>query len=77
MPELLIPDLEPELHERLAARAARNGRTVEDEVKLILRSAGTENAAIWGWINRRREELSRTHTQRTDSVDLIREDRDR
>jgi len=77
MPDLLIPDLEPEVHSRLTARAARHGRTIEDEAKVILRSADGDNDAIWERINRRREELARTHPQTSDSVDLIREDRDR
>ena len=37
--QLIVRDLEQEVTDRLAARAARHGRTTEDEVREILRSA--------------------------------------
>jgi len=37
MPDLLIPDVEPELHSLLAARAAAHRRSLEEEARELLR----------------------------------------
>ena len=42
MASLTIRDLEPETKERLRVRAARHGRSMEEEVRVILRSAIAE-----------------------------------
>ena len=39
MASITIRDLEPELKERLRVRAARNQRSMEEEARVILRSA--------------------------------------
>lgn len=39
MAQLLIPDLDDDLRERLARRAREHGRSVEDEAQQILRNA--------------------------------------
>lgn len=39
MPDLLIKNIEEEVLEKLKARARRNGRSLEDEIKTILRRA--------------------------------------
>lgn len=44
MASITIRDLEPELKERLRVRAARNGRSMEEEARVILRSAVTSSA---------------------------------
>lgn len=44
MPTLTIRDLEPTVKERLRVRAARNGRSMEEEARAILRHATRENA---------------------------------
>lgn len=41
MASITIRDLEPEIKERLRVRAARNGRSMEDEARVILRSVVT------------------------------------
>lgn len=41
MASITIRDLEPELKERLRVRAARNGRSMEEEARVILRTAVT------------------------------------
>ena len=45
MASITIRDLEPELKERLRIRAARNGRSMEEEARVILRSAVTTGAS--------------------------------
>ena len=45
MASLTVRQLEESLKRRLRLRAARNGRSVEDEVRTILREAATEEAA--------------------------------
>ena len=42
MPELLIPDLDPKTLALLSQWAANHGRTVEDEVRVILQQATQE-----------------------------------
>lgn len=44
MAGLTIRDLDPETKERLRIRAARHGRSMEEEVRVILRSAMAESA---------------------------------
>ena len=77
MAQLLVRDLSSDAVERLKAMARRRGRSLQAEVKEIL-----EDVAIR---DLRREEFVRyadwarkqNGPQTTDSVDLIREDRDR
>jgi plasmid stability protein len=45
MATLTIPDLPDEVHEALRARAARNGRSPEAEVRLLIAEAVAERAA--------------------------------
>ena len=46
MASLTVRQLEESLKRRLRLRAARNGRSVEDEVRTILREAATEEAEV-------------------------------
>lgn len=43
MDSITIDNLDKDLKERLQTRASRNGRSIEDEVREILRSALIEN----------------------------------
>jgi plasmid stability protein len=45
MAGLTIRDLDPETKERLRIRAARHGRSMEEEVRAILRAAMAESAS--------------------------------
>jgi plasmid stability protein len=45
MPDITIRDLDPETEERLRLRAARHGRSMEEEAREILRSALAERAS--------------------------------
>jgi plasmid stability protein len=42
MSSITVRNLEPEVKRRLRIRAARNGRSMEDEVRLILRGAARQ-----------------------------------
>ena len=46
--QLVVRNLEPETKRRLQKRAARHGRSMEDEVRDILRNAVKENAEAAG-----------------------------
>ena len=46
MPSLTIRGLDDTLKKRLRVRAARNNRSVEDEVRTILRSAAADGEAF-------------------------------
>ena len=77
MSQILVRNLAPEVVQRLKQRAERNRRSLEAEVRSIL-----ENLTV---AEERRAEAIRfadamrasSPPQVTDSVDLIREDRDR
>ncbi|MDQ3300330.1 MAG: plasmid stabilization protein [Myxococcota bacterium] len=45
MASITIRDLDPDLKERLRVRAAQHGRSMEEEARVILRSAIAEGAA--------------------------------
>lgn len=78
MPDILVRNLEPETVAELRARAKRNHRSMQSEVKSILEEAARSRAAAWeGLIRTSDEMLSLTRGAWTeDSADLIREDRE-
>lgn len=75
MTDVLVPELEEEVVERLRRRASANGRSLEEELRDILRAAATRD---------RSEVLARLDAVRRmtppgppiDSTAMIREDRD-
>ena len=76
MSELLVRDLDPGVVDRLKKRAKRHGRSLQGEAKAILEAAATfsmdearQVAARW------RESLA--GAMKTDSADLLRQDRKR
>jgi plasmid stability protein len=77
MSQILVRNLDPKVVEHLKQRAERNHRSLEAEVRAILEDMADRQE--------RREEAIRiadrirasAPPQVTDSVDLIREDRDR
>jgi len=76
MATLTIRNLDPETVERLKARAKAHNRSLEAEVRdLITASANTPD---WASFRREAERIAAKTAQRpqTDSVELIREDRD-
>lgn len=78
MSQLLIPDVAESLLQQLQQRAARHGRSVEAEARGILEDALRKDAdQIWAEVDAIRERLAATGRDFGDSVQDIREDRDR
>ncbi len=78
MTDILIRNVDRKVLEQLKARASGNGRSLQQELGQIIRQAagfGTLDALALA--DRIRREIARQHPEQTDSVDLIREDRDR
>jgi plasmid stability protein len=78
MSEILVRNLDPELVERLKTRAKLNRRSLQAEVREILerevRPSRLSREEFLAIVDRIR---SNAPPQETDSVNLIREDRDR
>ncbi|MCI0431888.1 MAG: hypothetical protein L0210_15265 [Rhodospirillales bacterium] len=75
MAQLLVRQLDTRVVAALKARAARNNRSLEQEVREILASAVRLNKEES--LRIADEIRSRTKSSGIDSADLIREDRDR
>jgi plasmid stability protein len=80
MPSLNIRRLDDETHTQLRVRAAQNGRSMEEEARLILRAAVAEpqrwSKADWRALGERAKARQGGIPSELDSTDLIREDRD-
>jgi antitoxin FitA len=79
MAQLLVRGLEQETYDRLKETAKANGRSLEAEVRQILRQVAQEpkrTVAESGRVIRQIQQRL-AGRQQTDSVDLVREDRDR
>jgi antitoxin FitA len=78
MSQLLIPDVAESLLQQLQQRAARHGRSVEAEARIILEDAlRPDPAKVWAEVDAIRERLAATGRDFGDSVPDIREDRER
>lgn len=77
MPDILIRGLKVKTIRRLKARAAASGRSLQKEAKAILENSATEKT--FDELRREAEEFSKRFEGRwmADSVELIREDRNR
>jgi antitoxin FitA len=79
MANLNIRRLDEATHAKLRLRAARNGRSMEEEARRILRNAVEDppsDERVWEWLRRRAIERQGGIPLEGDSTDLIREDRD-
>ena len=76
MPDILVRDLEPGAVARLKKRAAESGRSLQAEARLVLELASRSGRDE---VARRAASLRRRLASRkqTDSVRLVREDRNR
>jgi plasmid stability protein len=75
MPNVLVRDLDAEVLKQLKAAAKANGRSLQAEIHDVLRRAGTRNVAETRRLSARwLKRLSRS--RHSNSVELIREDRD-
>ena len=78
MPQLLIPDIAESLLQQLQQQATRHGRTVEAEARVILEDAlRLDPAKVWAEVDAIRNALAATGRDFGDSVQDIREDRER
>jgi plasmid stability protein len=76
MPSLLIRDLDKETIKQLKKRAAANGRSLQAEAKEIIERSAREKT--FEQLRRQASLLAKSSgPQKTNSVDLIREDRNR
>jgi len=77
--QILVRDLEPDVVAELKSRAARNRRSLESEVRVILESAVRPETTPFDVVVQHMDDMrERTRgRQTTDSTDLVREDRDR
>ncbi len=79
MHQILVRDLEAETVELLKETARRNGRSLQAEVKQILEEAAaraTRRRGLAEFLRFADEMAEASGPQSTDSVDMIREDRD-
>ena len=78
MADLLIPNLDSMMLERLNARAAIHGQSLEVEVKNILEEAATKmKPDNWAVADHLRQDFAESGRQFSDSAELLREDRER
>jgi plasmid stability protein len=79
MGQLIVRNLDDQVIESLKARASRQGRSLEAEIRVILERAATERVVNISEARERAERISRSLVGRphSDSAALIREDRDR
>jgi len=76
MPDILIRGLDEETLQRLKARAKRNGRSLQAEAKRVLQSAADQSMAEA--LETARQWREKFKDRRfSDSVEMIREDRER
>lgn len=79
MAQILVRDLNKDIVERLKKRAREEGRSLQSEVKFILEQAATEPKVDMEKARTMLEEFRKRFKGRkfSNSVELIREDRDR
>ena len=78
MQELVLTDVDDVVLRDLRERAARHGRTPEEEAKEILVEAlRCSHPDVWGPVDAIYQRLAASGRSFTDSADLLREDRDR
>jgi plasmid stability protein len=78
MSELVISNMDATVLARLEARAAIHGNTLEGEAKEILASVvGASGGNNWDAVDAIRKRLTASRKHFGDSVELLREDRDR
>ncbi len=80
MSQLILNNIDPPLLEKLKIRAANHQRTLEEELKAILKEAiESEQSAKMQAFNEQAAHMRQALSGRvhTDSAELVREDRDR
>ena len=77
MSQILVRNLDPQTIKHLKERAQQNGRSLEAEVREILEDLADRARKREEFRRLAAEIRGRSGPQTTDSVDLIREDRER
>lgn len=78
MAELTIPDVNQSVMLQLREQASRHGRAAEVEARVILEQVLLRDSeSVWMEVNLFREQLAGSGRVFSDSVSLLREDRDR
>lgn len=78
MAELVLNDVDDAVLHLLQERAARHGRTPDQEAKAILaESVGRERPDAWATVDAIYERLAASGRTFSDSAELLRKDRDR
>jgi plasmid stability protein len=80
MSQILVRDMDPQIVERLKQRALRNRRSLEAEVRLILEDVAEREARRGNrdeLLRNLREIRAINGPQTSNSLEMIREDRDR
>lgn len=76
MTQILVRDLDPETVQELKELARLNSRSLQAQVKSMLEEAAAQRKRRIEFMKVAREIRERSGPQSTNSVDLIREDRD-
>lgn len=74
---LTFRNIEPSVRDRLRVRAARNGRSMEAELRLIVAAAVAAEAVEESFDEAAARLRASTPRQASESADLVRRDRDR
>lgn len=77
MPSVLVRDVEVSVLDRLKLRAKRQNRSLQAEVRSILENAASRPEPLSELELIRKIRASNTKVNKTDSAELLREDRDR
>ncbi len=77
MPNVLVRDIETSILEKLKARAARSGRSLQAEVQMILKDAAMITESLSELETARKIRRSLRVKKQSDSAELLREDRGR
>jgi plasmid stability protein len=78
MAELVLTDVDEAVLQHLQERAARHGRTPDQEAKAILaESVGGHSPDAWAPVDAIYERLAASGRTFSDSAELLRKDRDR
>ena len=77
MPDVLVRDVDILVLERLKSKAKRENRSLQSELSILLRRASEQDEPISRLDLVRKIRGSIKNVQKTDSVELLREDRDR
>lgn len=77
MPNVLVRDVEPEILEKIKNRAAKNGRSLQTEVQIILKDAAAKPEPLSDLETARKIRSMLNVKNQSDSAELLREDRQR